>query len=59
MKINKRGGDSQRNGKVGDRDKMWETNRKARQEGRRGKKKGKDGRGEERRTQQEGKFSSL
>lgn len=59
MKINKRGGDSQRNGKVEDRDKRWETNRDAREEGRREDKKEKDGRGEERRTEQGGKFSSL
>lgn len=59
MKINKRRGDSQRNGKVEDRDKKWETNREAREEGRREDKKEKDGRGKERRTEQGGKFSSL
>lgn len=58
MKINKRGGDSQRNEKAEDRDKRWETNREAREEGRREDKKEKDGRGEER-TEQGGKFSSL
>lgn len=59
MKINKRGGDSQRNEKAEDRDKQWETNRDAREEGRREDKKEKDGRGKERRTEQGGKFSSL
>lgn len=42
MKMRKKGGDSQRNGKVGDRDKKWETEKQGRREGE-GRRKGKMG----------------